>query len=108
MTANVFHARSVLCICHPRECMCQQTQLRLQSRAGTLAFFLGGGLAAFAALLFATNNGLVSKDLSWGEAARLATACSAIGAVVESLPLPMDNLTVPAAVALAAHFLSRS
>ena len=89
-------------------CFYLWSQLRLQSQAGTLAFFLAGGLAAFAALLFATANGLVSKELGWGEAARLAAACSAIGAAVESLPLPLDNLTVSAAVALAAHFLSRS
>ena len=101
-------ARSVLCCSPPHWHLCQSPQLRLQSRAGTLAFFVAGGLAAFAALLYATANGLVSEELHWGEAARLATVCSAVGAVVESLPLPLDNLTVPAAVALAAHFLGRS
>lgn len=99
---------AMLCFFRPRWCLRQPSQLRLQSRAGTLAFFVAGGLAAFAALLYATANGLLSEELHWGGAARLAATCSAVGAVVESLPLPLDNLTVPAAVALAAHFLGRS
>jgi len=78
-----------------------------QSPAGSLAFFVAGTAAALAALLFASDQGLVARKLGVLEAARLAATCAAVGAGVESLALPMDNLTVPAAVALTAHVLRR-
>ena len=68
---------------------------------------VAGAAAALAALTFASVQGLVSQKLGVLEAARLAVICSATGAAVESLPLLMDNLTVSAAVALAARALSR-
>ena len=79
-----------------------------QSRAGTLAFFLAGTAAALASLLYASTHGLVAQKVSMREAVFLSAACSAVGAAVESLPLPCDNLTVAAAVALAGHMLCRT